>query len=546
MKLDDERPGEDRGAAPLAWYATRAPAIPSPRYPRALRRRHGLDALACLTIATLCFSQASSETLFRTDRDFYSRLPLGGPTLIAFIFDIVVLAAAGFALAQAIRRLRRPLARRLAAGAAAAALLIALNFARLTYETLGGLADALGRPGLVTLAVLVVGASVGWPERGLYAIRRVALVASPLAVVTLTHALWMFLELAAGPVWRRVDPAPLKTPPPSLRRVVWLVFEELDQRVTFEARPAALQLPELDRLRGESLYADGARPPAGTTEVSMPALITGRQVVSVLPINPHDLELTFADGKTAKWSTHANVFSRARVYGYDGAVVGWHLPYPRVLGTSVGLADWRPSLAYEQTRGDTLGDALRNQWRSLAPPVHRRELFARRVAEVGDLALRVAQDERFGLVLLHLPLPQPPGIYDPVTGRLTQWNFTGAEHEYLDNLALVDRILGDLRRGLDRARLLDRTWIVLSSDRWRRGSRRDDGQVDHRVPFLVRSPEGGRTTHVDAAFNTLGTHELVLAILRGSVRDTAGAAAWLSRYPSLPPKDYTPLGRPMY
>jgi hypothetical protein len=66
------------------------------------------------------------------------------------------------------------------------------------------------------------------------------------------------------------------------------------------------------------------------------------------------------------------------------------------------------------------------------------------------------------------------------------------------------------------------------------------------VPFLVRPPEGGRAVHVDGAFSTLGTHDLVLAILRGSIGDTDSAAAWLRRYPSAPPKGYTSLGRPIY
>jgi hypothetical protein len=240
------------------------------------------------------------------------------------------------------------------------------------------------------------------------------------------------------------------------------------------------------------------------------------------------------------------VFSRARVFGYDTALIGWHLPYPRVLGGSLGAADWRPSVAYEQTRGDTISQALRNQWGSLAPPVHVRRLFAQRFAELGDLAIRTATDSRFGLVLLHLPLPQAPGIYDRATGRLTPWNFSGVEAEYLDNLALADRVVGKLRRGLDRARLGDRTWIVVSSDRWWRGSKRADGQVDHRVPFLVRPPDGGRATHVDVAFNTLGTHDVVLAILRGSISDTSAAAAWLARQAVAPPRDYTSQGRPIY
>jgi sulfatase-like protein len=532
---------------PLSWYRdVRQPALPARHRRLSIRREHSVDALACLALSALCFSQASSETLFRADRDFYHQLLLGAPTLVALILNIVALAAGGFLATQAIRRVRRPVTRRLAALAAAATLLIVLNFARITYDTVGRWTDAIGRPGLLALVVLSLAASLGWPRPALRAIRGIALVASPLAVVTLAHALWMFLELAAGPVWRRVDPAPLKGTAPSLRRVVWLVFEELDPGITFEARPAGLELPELDRLRRESVYADAAHPPAGTTEVSMPALITGRPVVAVVPVSPNDLELTFADGKTARWSALPNVFSRARVSGYDTALIGWRLPYPRVLGGSLGAADWRSSVAYEQTRGDTLSEALRNQWGSLAPPVHVRRLSTQRFAELGDLAIRTATDSRFGLVLLHLPLPQPPGIYDRATGRLTSWNFTGTEAEYLDNLALADRVVGQLRRGLDRARLGDRTWIVLSSDRWRRASKRPDGQVDHRVPFLVRPPEGGRTAYVDGAFNTLGTHDLVLAILRGSISDTAGAATWLRRSPPAPPRDYTSHGRPIY
>jgi hypothetical protein len=86
----------------------------------------------------------------------------------------------------------------------------------------------------------------------------------------------------------------------------------------------------------------------------------------------------------------------------------------------------------------------------------------------------------------------------------------------------------------------------VSSDQWWRGSKVFDGEVDHRVPFLVRPPSGGQARHVDVAFNTLATHDLVLAILRGSIGDTADAAAWLARQPAAPPKDYTSQGRPIY
>ena len=496
-------------------------------------------------MAALCFSPASREILSLADRGFYNQVPLGTPTLLALLANIMALAGAGFLSVQAIRHARPP-ARRLAAVAAVAALVVALNSARIADETIVQWTEALGRTGLLAAAGLALAASLGWPRPALRAMRGVALAASPLLMVTFALALWMFLEVAAGPVYRPVEPAPLARPAPSLRRVVWLVFAGLDQRLAFEARPAGLELPELDRLRRESLYADAARPPAGTTEVSMPALITGRPVVAVAPSTPNELELTFADGKEARWSAEPNVFSRARALGYDTAVVGWQLPYPRVLGASLGAAAWRPSLAREQARGATFSQALVNQWGTLIPPVHARRLLARRFAELDEVALRAARDGRFGLVLLHLPVPRRPAIYDRATGRLTPWNFTGADEAYLDNLALADQVIGKLRRELERTRLGDRTWIVLSSDRPGQASKGDDRPVDHRVPFLVRPPEGGRPAHVDAAFNTVAAHGLVLAILRGSISDTGDAATWLSRQTAAVPRGYTAEGRPIY
>ena len=522
-------------AEQLWWY--RDAREPLPNLPsRRLRwpsRQHTVDAIACLSLSTLCFSQARSEILFRPGWDFFSLTPLRAPVLAAFMLNIVGLAAFGFLSVQGIRRIRRPAWHRLAAGAAAGALLASLNFARITHETVGRWTNIVGRPGLLALVALMLAAALSRPQLALRLMRGLAMIAAPLAVLTIGFALWMFLELAAGPEWRWVEPAPLKRTAPSLRRVVWLVFEELDQRITFETRPVGLELPELDRLRRESLYADAARPPAGATEVTIPALITGRPVVAAAPTNPRELELTFKDGKTAQWSAQPNVFSRARTLGYDTALIGWHLPYPRVIGSSLGLAHWRPSVDFEQARGASFGEAFLNQWASLAPPANRRRLFAQRVAELADLAIRTAVDDRFGLVFLHVPVPEPPGIYDRATERLTAWNFRGEGGGYFDNLALADRIVGELRRGLDRMRLGDVTWIVVSSTRSWRGSTTDGGRTDPRVPFLVRPPEGGRARHVDVVFSTLITHDLLLGILRGSISDTNEVATWLSRQASL-------------
>src|SRR5262245_15945466 len=250
------RRGPDTGSAAdqLWWFRDAREPLPPPRarWLRWPERKYTIDAIACLSLSTLCFSQARSELLFRPTWDFYHLTPLRPPALAAFVLNVVGLTALGFLGMQWMRRVRRPAWQRLAAVAATVALLASLNFGRITYEAARRWTDVIGWPGLLALVGLALTASLIWPRPALRVVRGLAVAVSPLAVVTMAVALLMFLEVAVGPTWRWVAPAPLNKTPPSLRRVVWIVFEELDQRIAFEARPTGLELPELDRLRRES------------------------------------------------------------------------------------------------------------------------------------------------------------------------------------------------------------------------------------------------------------------------------------------------------
>lgn len=509
-------------------------------------RRIWIDAAACLSLSNLCFAQARLETLFLSDYDFHNKAPLGAMALGVLLLNIGALAALGLLAARAVRSSRRIVWRRLAAVAGVIVLVVPLNAARLTYEPAGRWADALGQPGAVAIVAALLAVAFWRPRAATRAMRWLLVIVSPLVAFTVLHVVALLADVAVARPARLETPAPLTRPAPSLRRVVWLVLTELDQRIAFEARPAGLALPELDRLRGESLYALAARPPGGTTGISMPALVTGRPVVGAEPVSANDVALTFADGTVARWRAQPTVFSRARLRGYDTAVVGWHLPYPRLLGASLGFAEWQAAPAHENARAASFTGTVVNQWAAMAPPLNLRRLARRRTAELLGPAVAVAGDGRFALVLLHLPLPRPPGIYDRATGRLTAWNFAGAGGGYFDNLALADRVLGEVRTRIDRAGLGDRTWLVVSSDQWWRDAREYDGRVDRRVPFLVRAPAASRTVPVDGAFSTLVTHDLLLAILGGEVDTTEAAAVWLARRAPAPPKDYTQDGRPIY
>src|SRR5437879_1637027 len=114
-------------------------------------------------------------------------------------------------------------------------------------------------------------------------------------------------------------------------RVVWLAFDEMDQRLTFAQRPPNLQLPELDHLRRESLYGSNVHSPGRETLLCLPSLITGKVATRYKPVRSNELMLTFKDEQQpVRWSTQPNLFTAAGEAGLSTALVGWYLPYCRV------------------------------------------------------------------------------------------------------------------------------------------------------------------------------------------------------------------------
>ena len=97
---------------------------------------------------------------------------------------------------------------------------------------------------------------------------------------------------------------------------MWLVFDELDQRIAFSERPESLRLPELDRLREHSTYFENSFPPATCTDLSMPALMTGQWVIDAKEIRRDCLMLTLHDRpQPISLSELPSVFSQSAGFG---------------------------------------------------------------------------------------------------------------------------------------------------------------------------------------------------------------------------------------
>jgi hypothetical protein len=371
----------------------------------------------------------------------------------------------------------------------------------------------------------------------------------PFAVLLLLQNFWLIYKL------QDKSPAPLlaqAAQPPM--RVVWIIFDEMDYYAAFANPNREVALPEFTRLEQQSLTATSAYPPADSTMLSLPALVTGRMVVRAKPIHSSELTLNFeGSNEYVAWSEQPNVFQRAREIGVNTALVGWYHPYKRIIGHTLNRC-----AVYDADTVSLPVSMLLNVNRA----VERTILSESAVSLSGILARwsrqrhieayvdslaeaeRLAASPEFGLVLIHLPVPHPPGIYNRAT---SEFDYQG-ESSYLDNLALADRTLGALRKAMENAGLWDSSVVLASSDHWWRPAiwqslhvwtAEDDrfalpeGRLDHRIPFLLKMP--GQTSEIsyNTRFDSVNSQELLIEILRGEVNDAEAAKHWLDQHASM-------------
>jgi hypothetical protein len=395
-------------------------------------------------------------------------------------------------------------------------------------------------------------------------------------LVTLLVALLMFglvlnrvgTEEAAS--YAPLTPLPiLPQHPAGAPRLIWLIFDELDQRVAFERRTTGLALPELDRLRAESVVANHATQTSMYTVTALPSLISSRLFIHAEAMNAADLELIPQGSRQhIGWRGEPNIFARARALGVNAALVGWHHPYCRIMGdevvhclslasaqvtaavargahaTRIGVARTMVSLFRRQFAG--LADILQNRAdrsSELLRDTETQEDQQQLYFQIRDQVYREAADPRIGLLFVHFPTPHMFPIYNR---RLRNFELRGAL-DYFDNLALVDRTVGELRQTLERAGLWEQTSLLITADHGLRPwiwagrlgwnselDRVTEDQPPLYVPFILKLAGQGHPVVVDKTFSNIVSADLILAVLRRDISTAPEAAAWLSQRAAQP------------
>jgi hypothetical protein len=492
------------------------------------------DAIRSFSLASLCLMTSWIELHFLGGKSEFYRP--GTPGRIDHLSAVLLtLLLAG--LLWLCVRLARAAPDRLRAFLALSGLLalsvIPLNAARIYLLPLRPMALLSGRRAFA-ISLVAVGLTAAlvvalrWWRQALATASMFSLAIAPFGVWMLARSA---MAIASGPPPRVGETGSLAGPladAQGSQRIVWLIFDEFDYGVAFARRPPSLDLPEFDRLRRESLFAENAAPPGPRTVVSMTSLLVGQRLLSVEPETEADFTAVPDPQPAPTLSrTTTNVFRRARAGHHDTWVVGWALPYCRTWAEDLSGCECEPAFTSVLGRSQTIGGSLLDQVNAMSP-FNRRRLAVEAYRNVMAAAGRRLRSSRAGLILVHLPVPHPPPIYDPRRNALTPW-MTSSVPGYLGNLRLADRTLGDLRRLMEEDGAWDRTTVLVMADHPWRESRRFDGIADRRIPFILKFAGQRHGLAYAAPVDTARTSALLLAILDDRLREPTEAAQWLDR-----------------
>jgi hypothetical protein len=348
------------------------------------------------------------------------------------------------------------------------------------------------------------------------------------------------------------------------KHVLWLLFDEFDQRMAFDLHQPAGDLPELDRLREESLVATRAHQTAGFTTMAVPCILSARLFSRVEVVDANTLNV-YPGGSSpgTNWHDQPNVFKRARELGVNAELVGWHHPYCRMLGDSlvrcldVPTGAPTDAMLAETSAADggiprevpylfrlQLTDLV-NIFRfkgEFATAISQDEYMQRRQQQqyfrIRDAVYADVTDPRIGLLFAHFPTPHLFGIYNR-----KQRDFTLDDTlSYADNLALVDRTVGEIRDILEQAGLWDSTTLLITSDHgfrpsmWRGRVGWNDGLEkvtapgrSETVPFILKLPGQTQGIVLSQSFSNVVSADLLLTILNGQISTYQDASDWLAK-----------------
>jgi hypothetical protein len=200
--------------------------------------------------------------------------------------------------------------------------------------------------------------------------------------------------------------------------------------------------------------------------------------------------------------------------GYTSSIVGFYLPYADLFAQSADVVFTQPGMQKPSSIRGKVGLTLTDALRSLGDPVsrwvghrlflsqwsrHHYWLGRRAEAEAASALRRLGSGN---LLLIHLPLPHGPFVFDSI-GDYVGASATGraepSSTKYMAHLQYADAVLGRLLGILRETGTYDEAMVIVTSDHgWRTDPQLEAATsyeaVTH-VPLVVKWP--GQTERID-------------------------------------------------
>ncbi|MBT3992004.1 MAG: sulfatase-like hydrolase/transferase [Rhodospirillaceae bacterium] len=321
------------------------------------------------------------------------------------------------------------------------------------------------------------------------------------------------------------------------KQVVWIIFDELDERVGFVDRPSSVEMPALDRFRAEAIVATNAEPPGDVTLYSIPTLFQGKYVGTADYTQQDNLRLNFGDGKRALWTESQGIIQKAKSQGMDVALLAQSgHAYCRLFAKYLSSCIENGNLWTAKHRNLFAG--IKNVLNSLfehVPLVYRamREPHMTIQGTMGEDVYqnfkgnvnRVLADPSYDLIILHWNIPHRPFIYDHLKDKFSDSldTITGLASGYLGNLELTDLAFSSMRETLEKANLWESSAVIISADhRWREAEKLD-GIKSTKVPLMIKLPGHNASKIVSRKVTAINSSKLIWGLLTGEISSAEDA-----------------------
>jgi len=356
------------------------------------------------------------------------------------------------------------------------------------------------------------------------------------ALASIVQLLWV---AAWKPAPNRIaaDWASSPQPPRQHPVLVWIVFDELSYDQLFQHRAAGLALPNFDALRSQSTLFTNTQSIGIHTVKVIPSILTGSLIDGIRYTYRNRLWVHHSDDSGRKIIDGAgSVFGDAVQSGWRTAAVGWYNPYCSLYAPDIQNCYWTDHdmqdgpMSQSATLTANIASPLQQLAVELVSPARadrdlcNYDLRLRHQTQI-DLqqhALQLLRTDQADFVFLHLSLPHSPNTWSRAQNGFT----SQCGSSYLDNLALADRVLGQLLAVLQSSPRWSQTTLIVQGDHgWRtmiwRGlpawTAEDEhasrGVFDARPALIIHQPGQSQPQTVSTPWPLVQIHSVVEQLL---------------------------------